>query len=318
MNISAPHSHLTQAYEFYYGSDQVTQDYALAMEHAEKAADQGSADAQSLISYMYYFGDGVEQDFHKAIKWASQAAAGSNYNAHQLLERIYLDELPNDYVPDPALDYMHRCYLGFKIWHRGSMDYEVWQPDLPPQYDKIPSLLSQAVEKEYSPAKYLLALYYEYGPSRFGLAASENGLNLMKEAASSDFPPAQLQMWTSFQNHKSEDTDPSPEQYLNWLENAAKEDLREAQLEMGILYLNGEFVSQNDEVAVEWLKKAAAQNHPTAQYHLALAYRDGKGITQDTYEYRKLIYEAAPYVDEAEAERVLIERSMKVADGTFR
>ncbi len=87
---------------------------------------------------------------------------------------------------------------------------------------------------------------------------------------------------------------------------------------MGSIYLNGEFVSPDDEVAVEWFKKAAAQNYPAAQYHLALAYRDGKGITQDTYEYRKLIYEAAPYVDEAEAERVLIEKNMKVAEGTFR
>ncbi len=173
MDIDAPNSRLTQAYEFYYGSDQVTQDYALAMEHAEKAAEQGSADAQSLIGYMYYYGDGAEKDIGKAIKFSTEAASCGNYNAHQLLERIYLDELPNDYVPDPALDYMHRCYLGFKIWHRGSMDYEVWQPDLPPQYDKIPSLLSQALEKEYSPAKYLLALYHQFGPARNGQHLSE-------------------------------------------------------------------------------------------------------------------------------------------------
>ena len=54
-----------------------------------------------------------------------------------------------------------------------------------------------------------------------------------------------------------------------------------AQSNLGVMYANGEGVTQDYEKAVEWYQKAAQQGFANAQYNLGVMYEHSKGVTQD-------------------------------------
>ena len=59
----------------YYNGDDVTKDYAKAVEWYQKAAEQGNAMAQYNLGMMYQKGEGVTKDAAKAEEWLKKAAA---------------------------------------------------------------------------------------------------------------------------------------------------------------------------------------------------------------------------------------------------
>jgi len=61
----------------------------------------------------------------------------------------------------------------------------------------------------------------------------------------------------------------------------AKQGHSESQYNLGVMYENGQGVSQDDLEAVKWYQSAAEQDHPQAQYNLGLMYKKGQGVTQD-------------------------------------
>tara|TARA_B100000674_G_C37810276_1_gene900760 strand:+ start:170 stop:1033 length:864 start_codon:yes stop_codon:yes gene_type:complete len=63
--------------------DWVEQDFKIAMEWFEKAADQGDLDAPNNIGIMYQNGQGVEKSYLKAYAWFSVAAANANKLAQE-------------------------------------------------------------------------------------------------------------------------------------------------------------------------------------------------------------------------------------------
>ena len=54
-----------------------------------------------------------------------------------------------------------------------------------------------------------------------------------------------------------------------------------AQNLVGFMYMNGEGVTQNPDVAVSWLRKASEQGQLDAQYNLSRAYFSGYGVDRD-------------------------------------
>ena len=64
-----------------------------------------------------------------------------------------------------------------------------------------------------------------------------------------------------------------------------------AQFNLGVMYDQGQYVTQNYALAVSWYRKAAEQDNANAQYNLALKYKIGQGVAQDetqaAYWYRK-------------------------------
>ena len=64
-----------------------------------------------------------------------------------------------------------------------------------------------------------------------------------------------------------------------------------AQYNLGVMYGNGEGVTQDDKEAVKWYRKSAEQGNAIAQYNLGVMYANGEGVTQDYKEavkwYRK-------------------------------
>ena len=64
-----------------------------------------------------------------------------------------------------------------------------------------------------------------------------------------------------------------------------------AQFNLGVMYDQGQYVTQNYAEAVSWYLKAAEQGNTNAQYNLAVKYQAGQGVIQDhtkaAYWYRK-------------------------------
>jgi TPR repeat protein len=63
---------------FYYKGISVEKDCAEAVKWFRKAAEQGNAQAQSLLGLNYYQGTGVEKDYAEALRWYRKAAEQSD------------------------------------------------------------------------------------------------------------------------------------------------------------------------------------------------------------------------------------------------
>src|SRR6516162_3506330 len=55
----------------------------------------------------------------------------------------------------------------------------------------------------------------------------------------------------------------------------------DAQTMLGVIYEEGQGVSQDDAAAVIWYRRAADQGHPDAQFYLACMHDLGKGVPID-------------------------------------
>lgn len=73
----------------------------------------------------------------------------------------------------------------------------------------------------------------------------------------------------------------SSAQDLETILNAAEKGNAEAQFKLGIMYGNGQGVSQNDTQAIDWYRKAAEQGYAPAQFNLGYAYENGQGVSED-------------------------------------
>jgi len=64
-----------------------------------------------------------------------------------------------------------------------------------------------------------------------------------------------------------------------------------AQFNLGLMYDQGQYVTQDYAEAVSWYSKAAEQGNANAQYNLALKFQSGQGVVQDhtkaAYWYRR-------------------------------
>ena len=68
---------------------------------------------------------------------------------------------------------------------------------------------------------------------------------------------------------------------VKWYRMAAEQGIAEAQFNLGNAYNSGQGVAQNYAEAVKWYSKAAEQGLAEAQFSFGYAYYSGKGVTQD-------------------------------------
>jgi TPR repeat protein len=68
---------------------------------------------------------------------------------------------------------------------------------------------------------------------------------------------------------------------LRLYQKAAEQGDAQAQFYLGVMYLNGQGVSQNDAKAVEWWQKATDQGNAYSQNNLGAMYSRGRGVPQN-------------------------------------
>src|SRR6516165_10548620 len=78
-----------------------------------------------------------------------------------------------------------------------------------------------------------------------------------------------------------------------WYEKAAEKGFPSAMGNLGVLYANGQGVTQDYVRAREWYKKAADEGNAEAMFNLGLLYANGQGVTQDYVRAREWYEKAA-------------------------
>ena len=68
---------------------------------------------------------------------------------------------------------------------------------------------------------------------------------------------------------------------MKWYKLAAEQGDASAHVNLGLMYADGQGVSQNHKTALKWYRLAAEQGHADAQYNLGVMYRKGHGVPQD-------------------------------------
>ena len=68
---------------------------------------------------------------------------------------------------------------------------------------------------------------------------------------------------------------------VKWYRKAAEQGHESAQFNLGVMYDNGEGVTEDDAEAVKWYRKAAEQGYDSAQYNLGVMYAKGEGVPED-------------------------------------
>jgi TPR repeat protein len=178
---------------FYWGQRGTGKDYAQALSWYSKAAEQGSAQAESILGNMYFKGEGVQRDFAQALIWYQKAADQGDAVAQGNLGNLYQSE--QNYAQaliwyqksaDQGNDYA-QCRLGF-MYAQG----HVVQQD----YAQANIWLRKAADQGYAQAQFSLGVLYEYGqgvPSDltqariwFQKAANQGDLDAKKELAALD------------------------------------------------------------------------------------------------------------------------------------
>ena len=71
------------------------------------------------------------------------------------------------------------------------------------------------------------------------------------------------------------------QQAVAWYRKAAKQGYASAQYNLGVRYYNGQGVTQDYQQALVWYRKAAKLGYASAQYNLGVMYKKGQGVTQD-------------------------------------
>ena len=84
----------------YHEGKGVPQDHKQAFAWSRKAAEQGNADAQSLLGLMYFKGQGVPQDYKQAVAWFRKAAEQGEAKAQHNFGAMYYygQVVPQDYL----------------------------------------------------------------------------------------------------------------------------------------------------------------------------------------------------------------------------
>ena len=102
-----------------------------------------------------------------------------------------------------------------------------------------------------------------------------------------------------------------------WYEKAAEKGFPRAMFNLGLLYANGEGVTQDYAKAREWYEKAADKGNAIAMVNLGLIYAHGQGVTQDYTKAREW-YEKAADKGDAEAKANLEKLPIMEANGAGR
>ena len=119
----------------------------------------------------------------------------------------------------------------------------------------------------------------------------DSAMESFKAAAAKGNADAQFNLGLMYLNGEAVSQD--YKQALKWFEESAKQGNVRAQVNIGRMYAKGKGMLSNHGVAATWFKKAADQGYADAQYSLGILYLTGTGVARDYDKARQLFQQAA-------------------------
>lgn len=220
-------------------------DYAEWLEAARGPAEQGDADAQSLLGALFYFGDGVAQDHGEALRWFRLAAAQGDAYSQSFLGNMYRRGIAVEVDLAQAADWYRMAAAAGRSW-----------------------------------AQYSLARLLESGEGVSRNPVAARRLYLLAASKDLDFAQVSLGFW-----HFTEDGSPEDHrEAAMWFRLAADQRAVGGEFGLGLLYYQGSGVLQNHSAAAIWFRRAADQGLASAQTWLGFMYEFGRGVATDVAE----------------------------------
>ena len=205
-------------------------DYGDAADGYQKAANQGSAEAQTKLCEFYFLGRGVSKDFAQSMHWCRLAADQGNARAER--------------------------HIGF-LYERGL--------GVPEDYVEARSWFEKAAAQGDLNAETDLGLMYEEG---WGVPKDQAGaLRWFHRAADQGFSGAQNQIGRSYQFGMGVPRDYV--EAMRWFRLAADQGHAAACYNIGLLYAGGLGVERDPAEARAWMEKAAERGFDDARRWLA-------------------------------------------------
>lgn len=265
------------------------QDYSLALEWFQKAAEQNYAAAICNVGDIYRKGLGVEVDNQKAVQYYKKGTELKHSDSQCRLGECYLKGKGIDTNKDiafllfmesslqgysPAMFALYLCYLNG--WGIGK------------DVNAAIEYLKKAAKLKHAKSCYILGGYFEQG--KYVDENEQKSLKLFKESAKLGYAPAQEKLGDIYRQGLL-GNDESPKKSFNWYLKAAEQGSSSAQFYVGYYYSSGYGVKKNLTLAFEWYSKAAEQNNAVALNNLAICFEYGEGtdvdLTKAIYYYEK-------------------------------
>jgi uncharacterized protein len=251
----------------------IPQDHAEAAKWYRKAADQGLAKAQDNLGCLYDNGQGVSQDYVEAAKWYRKAADQGSAAAQLHLGFLYMT---GNGTPENSAEAAR--------WYRKAADQGLaeaqWRLGL--FYES----------GEGAPKDYVMAhMWYNLASAQgAGVARTlRDGLSYTGKMTAAQIIQAQAlaSKWKPTKTETDQEVVDSaatagvrPDSVAH-LKLRADQGIADAQYNLGVLYDNGQGVSQDYVEAAKWYRKAADQGDASAQFNLGALYTNGQGVPQD-------------------------------------
>jgi len=137
----------------------------------------------------------------------------------------------------------------------------------------------------------------------------EKSLSKHLQAAENGDSDAQYRIGLMYLNGEGVSQDLA--QAARWYRKAAEQGNSDAQFGLGVLYFHGQGVPENTEETAKWYRRAAEQGNADGQLGLGLLYLLGKGVRQDGKKaYIWLDLAAAQGNTQAEIVRGMVEKDL--------
>jgi len=127
-------------------------------------------------------------------------------------------------------------------------------------------------------------------------SASDDAKTLQEYRLLAEQGDAFAQLALGIMYDQGQDVSQDATEAAKWYRLAADQGNVDAQFQLGMLYRKGRGVSQDATEAAQWYRLAAEQGNADAQYHLGVMYRKGQGVSQDKSEAAKWYQLAAEQV----------------------
>ena len=223
------------AEDYYWGNNGKTQDYAMAVKWARKAAELGNSLGQFRLGCCYDAGWGVTQDYAEAVKWYRKAADQGYAEAQNNLGLCYKNG------HGVTQDYAEAVKWYRKAANQGDADA---QNNLGVCYKK-----GQGVTQDYAEA----VKWYRKSADQ-GNAVAQNNLG--------------------YCYYKGQGVTQDYAEAVKWWRKAADQGHAGAQCNLGYCYYNGKGVTQDRNKAKELWRKAAAQGEQLAKDNLKKLFNE--------------------------------------------
>lgn len=265
-----------------------------------KMQDTDDSESSYILGLYYDLGYGVPQDYKKAAKFYRLSSHPHSYTMEAILfnngQGVKLDfRKANELYRKNAKQEKHELYLEIledashkNIKASALLSIELIFSENPDCQQGL-ILLRRALENNYVPAMYTMAMLYS-GKTTCLKGNNQKSEEYYLKAAENGFPQAMNNLSVLYEDKNVEE---SKEKSLYWLKKAAKTGVMKAQIRYGFKHYDGEWIKRDKELAYKWWQDASNQNNAYAMFLVGYMLVNGDGVGIDMQKGMDLLHLSA-------------------------